>query len=166
MNKITTTITATAPQKQRLRYRLSLSKRSSYQPVASPPFPASPVSSPPNTIPLASPTPSAPNPAEHEDRRATFQFTTAAEIAAKIKADEEKLAQAAEVIRRDKPKDWLDPGWREREEKERERVLAEKKLEEDQLLEAEKRDAEAVAGVRIGRDGVDSGPLRRWEWGR
>lgn len=148
LNTITTTITAlAAPPKNRPRYRLSLSKRSSIQHP-----PPRPLLAP---APLVSPAPSAPNPLEHEDRRATFQYTTAAEIAARTEQDKEMLVKAAEVIRRDKPKDWLDPQWREKEARE----LEEKRKERETEMEA-------AGNVKLGRDETDSGPLKRWEWGK
>ncbi|KAF2466702.1 uncharacterized protein BDR25DRAFT_305931 [Lindgomyces ingoldianus] len=126
------------------RFRTSISKRLSIQP-----FSSSPTNVPSTGAPL-SPTPSAPLPHEHPNNRNTFQFTTAAEIAAQAQHDAEKLVEAVEVIRRDKPKDWMDPGWREKE--------AKLKAEEEELMRA--------GGLNLGRDGLESGPLKRWEWGR
>ncbi|KAF2018489.1 hypothetical protein BU24DRAFT_171937 [Aaosphaeria arxii CBS 175.79] len=167
INSITTTISANTPAKKGLRSRLSASfSSSSATAAASVARTSSPVPPPTSTSTSSrrssirpqpiSPTPSAPNPVDHPNRRATFQFTTAAEIAAQTKLDSEKLKAAAEVIRRDKPKDWMDPAWRDKEDREVARLK--------KVMEEEGNDV-GVAPLRASKSGED-GPLKRWEWGR
>lgn len=148
INTITTTISAARPREtSRRRSRLSILRRSSTQQLFEPPS----SSASPSFTPI-SPAPSAPNPSSHTDRRATFQFTTAAEVAARTRLDEERLKSAVDVIRRDKPKDWFDPGWRDRERAEEKRR---KLIEADMLL---------AGGAPLSPTG--DGPLKKWEWGK
>ena len=148
LNTITTAISAAQPRETfRRRSRLSILKRSSVQPSV-----GRPIDSAHTSFSPISPSPSAPNPTSHAERRATFQFTTAAEVAARTKIDEERLKSAVDVIRRDKPKDWFDPGWRERERAEEERR---KLIERDMLL---------AGGAPLSPRA--DGPLKKWEWGR
>ncbi|KAF2121927.1 hypothetical protein BDV96DRAFT_134007 [Lophiotrema nucula] len=118
----TTTITTTANTSpdfaattNRLRSRLSLRRFSSQHLSQVQPQSQSQTLHP--VRPILSQTPSAPAPHDHQNRRATLQSTTASEIAAQTQHDAAKLVAAAEVIRRDKPKDWLDPEWRAKEAK-------------------------------------------------
>lgn len=111
-------------------------------------------SSPPLASPV-SPTPSLPNP--------PYTYTTSAEIAALAAAKEQELIDAANVITRDKPKDWYNSGWREQEEREREERLKEAR-------ELEEKDGKAwseAAGVKLkGKGEGNEDVLKRWEWGR
>ncbi|KAH7401503.1 hypothetical protein BKA66DRAFT_107934 [Pyrenochaeta sp. MPI-SDFR-AT-0127] len=109
--------------------------------------------------PLISPVPSAPSPAGHENGHCTFQYTTAAEIAALAKANEESLVDASEVIKRDRPKDWLNPGWRELEKLEVERKLAQDEIAMNEELER-------MGSVKLKSGECRTDVLRRWEWGR
>ncbi|KAF2176354.1 hypothetical protein K469DRAFT_700078 [Zopfia rhizophila CBS 207.26] len=115
--------------------RFRLSKRSSVLPSSTQPL---------------SPIPSAPLPHDHPNRSATFTFTTAPEIAAQTNHESERVVEAAAVIRRDKPKDWLNPNWRAEDAKTRQ--------EAGEMLRA--------SSVNSGKDGTEKGPLRRWERGR
>lgn len=101
MNTITTTISAAQPRDtSRRRSRLLIMKRSSTQPSLDRP----PAFAPTSYTPFSHP--SAPNPASHTDRRATFQFATAAEVAARI--DEERLRSAVDIRLKEKPQDWRE----------------------------------------------------------
>ncbi|KAF2007996.1 hypothetical protein P154DRAFT_13689 [Amniculicola lignicola CBS 123094] len=134
------------------RFRLSISKRSSrYIPTIL----ERPASGTPSTTtstssrPPISTTTSSPAPADHANRRVTLQATTASEMAAKLESEKERLESAAEVIRRDKPKDVLDPGRGDKEDIDAETVLREKEEETSERQRVETADAETVGKVSL-----------------
>ncbi|OAL54903.1 hypothetical protein IQ07DRAFT_640371 [Pyrenochaeta sp. DS3sAY3a] len=152
------------------RLRFSLSKRSSVlpsHPETTQSNPSTTISSTPRqpSLPLISPALSAPSPEAHTNTHATFHYATAADIAALAAQNEKKLQDAAEVIKRDKPKDWLNPGWREQEKREAEsryRAEQEKLAAEERAV---KKDMDEIAGVKM-KGGENEDVLKRWEWGR
>lgn len=109
--------------------------------------------------PLIFPVPSAPSPVGHENERYTFQYTTAAEIAALARINEQSLLDASEMIANDRPKDWLNPGWRELE-----KAGVEKRLGQDE--NALNEDLDRIGSVKLNSGDGQGDVLRKWTWGR
>ncbi|KAF2263492.1 hypothetical protein CC78DRAFT_581379 [Lojkania enalia] len=126
--------------KSRVRLSLRLSKRNS-----SAPLPRIANTSP--ARPILSVTNPEPPPSEHSAQRAIPQSTTATDIASQPNHDTEKLVKAAEVVRRDKRKEWPDLSCQGEQEGKLKRL----QREEEERVRMGRDDLIGIASVNVGK---------------